>query len=124
MHVDEICAYCRSFPGACERFPFGPTALVFAVEGRMFALISLGSVPPWVNLKCNPEWASALREHYPAIRPGYHMNKRHWNTVVLDGTLPHSLIREMIRHSYECVIAGLPRTLRECYRKELSQLQL
>jgi len=89
----------------------------------MFALISLDSVPPWVNLKCNPDWATALREQYPAIRPGYHMNKRHWNTVVLDGSIPHTLLREMIRHSYECVIARLPRTLHERYRTELSQWQ-
>lgn len=104
------------------RFPFGPTALVYSVEQRIFALVGLDHVPPWLNLKCEPSRALELREQYAAIQPGYHMNKRHWNTLVLDGSLPQVLVNDLIVHSYRLVIAQLPRRNRHQYEAALSRV--
>ncbi len=92
-----------SNPGALEVFPFGPQVAVFKTKGKMFATLSSNEGIWYVNLKCDPLWAQALRKQYPPVQPGYHMNKRHWNTVTLDGSLPDSLVRKMVELSYVLV---------------------
>ena len=109
MDLPEVISHCLSKPGAEETTPFGPDTLVYKVGGKMFALTSPDEFPARVNLKCDPERALALRDEYEAIIPGCHMNKRHWNTLVLDGSLPSKLVRELIDHSYELVVASLPK---------------
>ncbi len=104
---------CRGMAGSTEEFPFGPEDAVFKVGGRMFALVSLEDEPGRVNLKCDPVYALALRDEFPAVRPGYHMDKRHWNTVVLDGSVPDHLLVEWVEESYDLVVAGLTRPARE-----------
>jgi predicted DNA-binding protein (MmcQ/YjbR family) len=103
---------CLALEGATEEFPFGDEVSVFKVAGKMFALSRLAAAPLSVSLKCEPELAEALRRDYPAIRPGYHLNKRHWNTVTLDDSLPDRMVREMIEDSYDLVVASLPRAKR------------
>jgi predicted DNA-binding protein (MmcQ/YjbR family) len=103
MDLPDLIAHCLAKPGAEETTPFGPDHLVYKVGGKMFALTSPDEFPPRVNLKCDPERALELRDRYEAIIPGYHMNKRHWNTLILDGTLPDTLVRDLIDHSYQLV---------------------
>ena len=102
-------AYCLTKPNATEGTPFGEDTLVFKVGGKMFALASLDEVPPRVNLKCDPECALDLRDRYEEVQPGYHMNKKHWNTVELSGGIPEAELRAMIDHSYDLVAARLPK---------------
>jgi predicted DNA-binding protein (MmcQ/YjbR family) len=92
-----------------EGTPFGADVVVFKVGGKIFALASLDDIPPRVNLKCDPERALDLRDRYEEVQPGYHMNKKHWNTVELTGTIPDAELRGMIDHSYELVVAPLPK---------------
>jgi predicted DNA-binding protein (MmcQ/YjbR family) len=113
MDLPDAVTHCLSFPGTEESTPFGPEALVYKVAGKMFALAIPDDVPPRLNLKCDPDRALALRDEHPAILPGYHMNKRHWNTVVLDGSLPPSLVRSLIDHSYSLVVAALPKSAQQ-----------
>lgn len=94
---------CASQAGAAETYPFGPNTAVYKVDGRMFALIPRDADPPRINLKCDPDWSEVLRNAYPAVQPGYHQNKKHWNTVTLDGSIPDDEIVELIEHSYELV---------------------
>jgi predicted DNA-binding protein (MmcQ/YjbR family) len=109
----ELRAFCLSFNAAEEDFPFNPETSVFKVLGKMFALANLGARPLTVNLKCDPDDAVRLRgDHEGLIVPGWHMNKRHWNTVTADGGLPDALVRELIEDSYDLVVAGLPRAER------------
>ncbi len=108
----DLRALCMSFTGAEETYPFSPEATVFKVRGKIFAIALLGADPPRINLKCEPELAEQLRADHPAITPGYHMNKRHWNTVTVDGELPDQLVRELIEDSYDLVVAGLPKAER------------
>jgi predicted DNA-binding protein (MmcQ/YjbR family) len=103
-------AYCLSLTGAEETFPFGPEVSVFKVAGKMFALSRLYRTPLAINLKCEPELAEQLRLTHPAVIPGYHANKRHWNTVVIDDSLSDRMITEMIEDSYDLVVGKLPRT--------------
>ena len=103
---------CLARTGSTEEFPFGPQTSVFKVAGKMFALSALRSRPLKVSLKCEPDLAEALRDSYAEIQPGYHLNKRHWNTVTLDGSLPDGMVRDMIEDSYDLVVAGLPRAAR------------
>ena len=110
MTRDDVLDLCTSLPGAVEDYPFGDDVAVFKVGGKMFAPVMLTGEPGSVNLKCDPEWALELRARYEAVRPGYHQNKRHWNTVELDGTVEDAELREMIDHSYELVITRLPRS--------------
>jgi predicted DNA-binding protein (MmcQ/YjbR family) len=100
---------CLSFEGSEETFPFGPETSVFKVAGKMFALSRLQQQPLSVSLKCEPSLAEQLRAAHPAIAGGYHLNKRHWNTVVIDGSLPDALIADMIEDSYDLVVTNLPR---------------
>lgn len=112
MTRDDVLAICAQLPGAVEDYPFGDGVVVFKLGGRMFALVPLTGKPGSVNLKCDPELAVALRSRYSAVRPGYHQNKRHWNTIDLDGSIPDTECQEMIRHSYDLVAAQLPRAER------------
>jgi predicted DNA-binding protein (MmcQ/YjbR family) len=113
MDASELRRWCLLQPGAIEDFPFGPEASVFKVAGKMFALSMLDRTPLEVSVKCEPELAVGLRDSYRAIRPGYHLNKRHWNTITLDGSLPDQLVRDLIEDSYELVVSTLPKRLRE-----------
>ncbi|MGW7274936.1 MmcQ/YjbR family DNA-binding protein [Streptomyces sp. NPDC054864] len=112
MTPQQLRAFCLSFNDAAEEFPFGPEASVFKVAGKMFALSSLDAAPLTVNLKCDPDMAVQLREAHPEIVPGWHMNKRHWNTVSLAGELPDQQVRELVEDSYDLVVAGLPKAQR------------
>lgn len=111
MNIELIREYCLGKPGVTESFPFDEVTLVFKVKNKMFALLNLEGKPS-INLKCDPEMAVELREHYPAVLPGYHMNKRLWNTVMLDGTLDNDLILSWIDDSYNLVVAKLPKPRR------------
>ncbi len=118
MNVEELRSICLSKKGVTEEFPFDAHTLVFKVMGKMFALIALERLPPQCNLKCDPERAVALREEYDGvITPGYHMSKKHWNTLFLE-SLPPDIIKELVDHSYNLVVAGLTKKLKE----ELSSL--
>jgi predicted DNA-binding protein (MmcQ/YjbR family) len=108
MGPAELRDCCLSLPGAEETFPFGPDTSVFKVGGRMFALSQLGADSLRVSLKCEPELAEALRRAHPSVLPGYHLNKRHWNTVVIDGSLTERAVRDMIEDSYDLVVGKLP----------------
>jgi predicted DNA-binding protein (MmcQ/YjbR family) len=113
MSRDEVMAACSGKPGSVEDYPFGDEVAVYKVAGRMFALVSLGSEPGSVSLKCDPGLAEDLRGRYPAIRPGYHLSKRHWNTVDLDGSVPDDEVLELIDHSYDLVLARLTKAERK-----------
>jgi predicted DNA-binding protein (MmcQ/YjbR family) len=109
MDLAEFREYCLSKPGTTEGTPFGPDVLVFKVGGKMFALAALEEVPTTVNLKCEPDLALELRDRYEQVRPGYHMNKKHWNTVEIASCIPDIELRKMIDHSYSLVVKGLPK---------------
>ncbi len=111
--LERLRAYCAKKPAAAETFPFDEDTLVFKVMGKMFALTDIAAPELAVNLKCDPDWSLILREHYGAVKPGYHMNKRHWNTVTLDGSIPEDEVWEMIDHSYRLVVKGLKKSDRE-----------
>jgi len=110
MDLAQFRQYCLSKRDATEGTPFGPDVLVFKVGGKMFALAALDEVPATVNLKCEPELALDLRDRYEQVTPGYHMNKKHWNTVEIGGGIPDIDLRKMIDHSYELVVKNLPKT--------------
>ena len=113
MDAAGLRALCLSFPGAYEDFPFGPEHSVFMVEKKLFAISALGVTPLKVSLKCEPELAEQLRASYPdAVAPGYHLNKRHWNTVTLDGTLTDAMVHDMVEDSYDLIVAAMPRAVR------------
>ena len=109
MNIETFTEYCFSKKGVSESFPFGGDTLVFKVVGKMFALTGLETIPAAANLKCDPERAITLRESYEDVQPGYHMNKAHWNTVQLEGSLEDSLIKKLIDHSYDLVVQSLPK---------------
>jgi predicted DNA-binding protein (MmcQ/YjbR family) len=111
MFLEEIRSYCLAKIGTEETFPFDETTLVFKVGGKMFALIDVEESDR-INLKCDPERAEELREQYDGIIPGYHMSKKHWNTVMLDGSINRSLIIELINHSYDLVYTSLPKKIK------------
>jgi predicted DNA-binding protein (MmcQ/YjbR family) len=112
MNPVELRDCCLSFTGAQQTFPFGPETSVFKVAGKMFALSQLDAESLRVSLKCEPELAQGLRAAHAAVLPGYHLNKRHWNTVIIDGSLPDNAIRDMIQDSYDLVVSKLPRARR------------
>ena len=103
MNIETLREYCLSKPGSEETFPFGEDTLVFKVNGKMFLLTSLEKQPLQFNVKCDPEKALELRDQYDCILPGYHMNKKYWNTVIVDGSLTENQLRQFIDHSYEQV---------------------
>ena len=112
MRSDELRDHCLGFPGSDETFPFGPQTSVFKVAGKMFALSRLAQCPLEVSLKCEPALAQQLRESHEAVLPGYHLNKRHWNTVIVDGSLADEVIKDMIEDSYDLVVSQLPASRR------------
>ncbi|WP_369048513.1 MmcQ/YjbR family DNA-binding protein [Tenacibaculum sp. UWU-22] len=121
MHIDELREYCIQKKGVTEHFPFDQVTLVFKVMGKMFVLVGLEK---WeqgettVNLKCNPDWAIELRENYQSIKPGYHMNKKHWNTIVLNSNdINDAFAFELIDHSYDLVVSGLTQKDKEAFKK-------
>lgn len=103
MNVEELRTYALNKEGVEECFPFGESTLVFKVKGKIFLLVSLYSQPLQFNAKCDPEKAVEWREQYDCVQPGYHMNKKHWNTVSIDGSIPNRLLTEMIDDSYSLV---------------------
>lgn len=106
-NIEIFRTYCLLKKGVSEEFPFDETTLTFKVIGKMFALTSLNEADFRINLKCDPEWALELRDTYDSILPGYHMNKKHWNTVLVNYNLPNELLKKMIDHSYDLVVKGL-----------------
>ncbi|CAN5522857.1 MmcQ/YjbR family DNA-binding protein [soil metagenome] len=112
MDLETLRTYCLAKKGVEEGLPFGEDTLVFKVMGKLFALTSINTGKA-VNLKCDPDRAIQLREEYSEIIPGFHMNKRHWNTVALDGSLSKKMIFELIDHSYDLVFASLPKKSKE-----------
>ncbi len=114
MNIEELREYCLSKKGVTEEFPFDQVTLVFKVMGKMFALTGLDSIDTTVNLKCNPDYAVELREEFPNdIIPGWHMNKTHWNTVNYSGGLKDNFVKELVNHSYDLVVSGLTKKLKE-----------
>lgn len=109
---DRVIEACGAKPRAAEDYPFGDEVAVFKVTGRMFALVALGQSPGSVSLKCDPLMVADLHARYAAITPGYPLNKRHWNTVALDGSVPDDELLELIDHSYELVVARLTKAAR------------
>lgn len=109
MNIEELRSYCLTKKGATEGFPFGPETLVFKVGDKIFLLTGLDAHPLSFNVKCDPEEAINLREEYPnSIYPGFHMSKKHWNTVVLNGEITLDQTKKMIDHSYDLVFSSLP----------------
>ena len=112
MTSDELRDTCLSFGGSEETFPFGFETSVFKVGGKIFALSQLSGDPLKVSLKCEPALAEELRKLHPAIVAGYHLNKQHWNTVTLDGSLTDEMVRDMVEDSYDLIVSSLPKTRR------------
>jgi len=112
MDIETLRSYCLVKTGVTEELPFDQDTLVFKVMGKMFALTGIELFQS-INLKCNPENAQDLRERYHAVLPGYHMNKKHWNTVIMDGSIHDKILLEWIEDSYDLVVAGLPKKTRE-----------
>lgn len=112
MNIEEFHVYCLSKHSVTEGFPFGPEILVLKVGGKVFALARLDNPQFSVNLKADPDYAVELRELYEEVQPGYHMNKKHWNTVNFEGNLPEELLKKLIDHSYELVVKGLSKAKR------------
>ncbi len=104
MNIEQLRDYCLSKPDAEEGLPFGPDVLVFKLKGKIFLLASLDTPQLQFNVKCNPDLAEELREKYDCVKPGYHMNKKHWNTIVPDGSASIAQIKEWIDHSYELIL--------------------
>ncbi len=113
-----IRTYCLSKSGVTEEFPFGDDTLVYKVAGKVFAITPLDEVELSINLKCDPDRAVELREQYESVIPGYHMNKKHWNTVYCDDSIKGKLLMELIDHSYDLVVAGLPKKTRLSLRED------
>jgi predicted DNA-binding protein (MmcQ/YjbR family) len=118
MNIEELRSFCIEKKGVEEGFPFGSDIIVFKVMGKVFLIADLQEQPLTFNVKCDPEKAVELRERYSCITPGYHMNKKHWNTIVSDGSVSSALIKEWVSDSYNCVIAKLPKAM----KKELENL--
>lgn len=113
MNIEAFRDYCLAKKGVTEEFPFDETTLVFKVMGKMFALTGLDNIPFSVNLKCDPDRSLELREYHPEIAPGYHMSKKHWNTVNFSGSLSTNMLYGLIDHSYDLVVKGLTKKLKE-----------
>ena len=112
MNIETVREYCLSKLNVEETLPFGPDVIVFKVSGKMFLLLPLNSEKLQFNVKCNPDLAIELREQYDCVIPGYHMSKQHWNTIIVDGTVSTKILKEWIDHSYDLIVAGLPKKKR------------
>ena len=119
MNIEQFLEYCNKKPFVTEEFPFGPDNLVLKVKGKIFAITDLNETPLKVNLKCDPEQAEILRHKYEQVKPGYHMNKKHWNTVEFDAKLSLKLLKEWIDHSYLSVVETLSKSLKQEVEQEL-----
>lgn len=108
MNIESLRAYCLSKPGAEETFPFDAETPVYKVGGKVFLITGFEYNPCQFNVKCDPELAIELRERYPCVEPGFHMNKKHWNTIICDGSVSDKLLREWIDHSYNLIVANSP----------------
>jgi len=113
MDIEQLREYCLSKPGTEETLPFGPDTLVYKAGGKVFLLTGLDSEQLRFNVKCDPDKAVELREEFPCVLPGYHMNKKHWNTIVVDGSVTSRLLKEWIDHSYELIVDSLPKKTRD-----------
>jgi len=113
MNVEELRAYCLNKKGVTESTPFDDVTLVFKVMNKMFALIPLDEDKLMISLKCDPEKAIQLREQYPQVTPAWHFNKKHWNSVLVDGNIEVELVKELVDHSYDLVVSGLTKKLKE-----------
>ncbi|MDJ0842115.1 MAG: MmcQ/YjbR family DNA-binding protein [Acidobacteriota bacterium] len=113
MDLNDLKTYLHNKPGTTEEFPFGPEVAVFKVLGKMYALVPWAEEPLRVNLKCDPDLAEVLRATYPAVTPGYHMSKKHWNTVVIDGTIPRHEILQMVDNSYDLIVEKMKKADRQ-----------
>jgi predicted DNA-binding protein (MmcQ/YjbR family) len=113
MKLESLRAYLLKKKGAYEDFPFGPEVMVSKVRGKIFALVFLEDAPLSINLKCDPDLSMHFREFYKAVQPGYHMNKKHWNTITLDGSIPDDEIFSMINDSYDLVVKGLKKSVKQ-----------
>lgn len=113
MNIEELQKYCLSKAGVEETLPFGPEVLVYKVYGKMFLLCPLDTEKLQFNVKCDPDLALELREQYASVLPGYHMNKKHWNTIIADGSVPAKKLKEWIDDSYELVVGSLPAKTRK-----------
>jgi predicted DNA-binding protein (MmcQ/YjbR family) len=118
MNLQQLREYCLAKPGVEETTPFGPDTLVFKVAGKMFLLTGFESSPLQFNVKCDPEKAIELRERYTCVQPGYHMNKKHWNTIIVDGSVSIKLVKEWIDDSYALVVEGLSKKEKELLPKK------
>jgi predicted DNA-binding protein (MmcQ/YjbR family) len=118
MNLDSIKAFCLAKQGAEEDFPFDLTTMTFKVGGKIFALTDINELPLRLSLKCEPMYAVMLRQDYPSIIPGYHLNKQHWNTLILDNTIPEKLLCEMIDLSYSLVFGSLTKIKQKAIREE------
>lgn len=113
MNLESLRDYCIALPGVTEELPFGPDTLVFKVMGKVFLLTSLDSPSFSFNVKCDPEKAEELRASYPDVQPGYHMNKKHWNTVHVTGSVSSELLFSWVKHSYDLIVSALPKSAKE-----------
>jgi predicted DNA-binding protein (MmcQ/YjbR family) len=121
MDIEQLRDYCLSKSGAEETLPFGPDTLVFKIAGKAFLLCTLNTGELSFNVKCDPDLASELREQYTCVQPGYHMNKKHWNTIKVDGSISSKQLKDWIDHSYELVLNGLPKKASGHFRKDLER---
>lgn len=112
MNIEQLIEYCMSFAATTAEFPFDQKTLVMKVHGKMFLLVDVES-PDSINVKCDPEKAVELRESFSSVEPGYHMNKKHWNTIQLNGELNKQELEYWIKHSYELVVSKLPKKLKD-----------
>ena len=115
MNIEEVREYCLSLKNTSEHFPFDDVSLVFKVENKMFLLLPLDAEEPKISLKCNPDYTDELRERYNAVEGAYHFNKKYWNSIYLDRDMPDEEIKKWIDHSFQEVIAKLPKKIREQY---------
>ena len=117
MDLETLKAHALAKPAATQDFPFDEETMALRVKNKIFALVPTKASPLQANLKCDPNWADILRQTYSAVKPGWHMNKRHWNTVVFDGSIADDEILEMVDHAYDQVVKGLPKKDREALQK-------
>ena len=113
MDIESLREYCLSKQAVEETLPFGPDTLVYKVGGKVFLICPMESETFRFNVKCDPEKAIELRERYDCVQPGYHMNKKHWNTIIVDGTVSTSMLKEWINDSYDLIVASLPAKMRD-----------
>jgi predicted DNA-binding protein (MmcQ/YjbR family) len=118
VDIEQLSSYCLSKPAVEETLPFGPDVLVYKVAGKVFLLCPLDTEQLQFNVKCDPDLAIELREQYSCIQPGYHMNKKHWNTIIVDGSIPAKQLKEWIDHSYNLVADSLPKKIKEALGKQ------